>query len=90
MFDEHTTWTEGECFYVVALHGFQRAWLAGPYKTRREAEAAEQAATVWALTESGDPDAAKYTYGVAEYHHGGMRTILGTIRPWTAAERNPL
>ncbi len=81
MFDQHTAWTEGECFYVVALHGFQRAWLAGPYKTRREAEGAQDAAKAWALTESGDPDAARYTYGVAKYYHGEVRSILGAIRP---------
>jgi hypothetical protein len=81
MFDDYTKWTEAECFYVVAIHGFQRAWLAGPYKTRAEAEKVQHRAMVWALTESGDPEAVKYNYGVAKYHHGGIRSILGEIQP---------
>jgi hypothetical protein len=81
MFHNHTKWTEAECFYVISLKGNHRAWIAGPYRTRSQADAVLPRAIRWAMTQSGDSDAPSYTYRVAQYHNGDVRSILGEIQP---------
>jgi hypothetical protein len=81
LFDHHTGWTDTTCYYVVAFKGNRRAWLAGPYATRSEAEDVLPRARRWAIRQSGDQEANKYQYRVAEHYHGHDRSILGEIQP---------
>ena len=81
LFEKHTTWTDAECYYVVAVAHFRRAWLAGPYPTRRMADDVLPRAIRWAVHESGDSRAGTYQIGVTTHHHGHDRSILGEIRP---------
>jgi hypothetical protein len=81
MFDKQTKWTEAECFYVIAFKGNHRAWIAGPYQTQAGADAVLPRAIRWAVTQSGDREAAGYTYRVAQHHNGETRSILGEIQP---------
>ena len=80
LFPNQTAWTDETCHYVVAIDGFRRALLAGPYRTHEEAEAVLDAATHWALHVSGDPDAGIYRYAVSSSFQGHSRSILGEIR----------
>ncbi len=77
MFHKHTRWIEHPCYYVIAVQGFQRAWLAGPYRTRIEADTVLPRVISWATSESGDIAAANYRYQVLEHHHGETRSIMG-------------
>jgi hypothetical protein len=77
MFAKQLAWTETPCFYVVAYSGSHRAWIAGPYPTHDEAEAALPRAQRWAILESADPKAPDYRYEVAEHWDGELRSILG-------------
>jgi hypothetical protein len=81
MFDNHTQWTETECFYVIAFKGNHRACIAGPYRTRSQADAVLPRAIRWAVRQSGDRNAADYTYRVAQHYNGHDRSILGEIQP---------
>jgi hypothetical protein len=81
MFDEHTQWAERPCYYVIAFQGFRRAWLAGPYRARAEADTVLPRVISWATSESGDTEAANYTYQVVEHHNGETRSILGEWQP---------
>jgi len=81
MFEKHTKWIEDECYYVIAFKGNHRAWLAGPYRTRSEADSVRPRAIRWAVRQSGDHDAPNYNYRVAQYHNGEVRSILGEIQP---------
>jgi hypothetical protein len=81
LFEKHTGWTDAECFYVVAFKGNARAWLAGPYVTRGEAEDVLSRAKRWAIRESGDKQAVNYHYRVAQHYNGHDRSILGEIQP---------
>ncbi len=81
MFHEQTQWTERPCYYVNAFQGFRRAWLAGPYRTRAEADTVLPRVISWATSESGDAEAANYTYQVIEHHSGDTRSILGEWQP---------
>lgn len=47
LFEEQTSWTDAGCYYVAALSGFRRAWLAGPYPTRGMAEDVLPRAVRW-------------------------------------------
>lgn len=80
LFEHQTVWTEGPCFYVVALHRFRRAWLAGPYPTQAAAEAVLPRAVSWATDASGDPRAADYDYRVYQHSCGTVRSILGEMK----------
>ncbi|MFO0851858.1 MAG: hypothetical protein U0871_25325 [Gemmataceae bacterium] len=82
LFPLHTDWTDAECWYVTAHHGFRQALLAGPFPTRADAESALPAARGWAVRSSGDPAAATYRYAAQRMHTGHARSILG---PWPAA-----
>jgi hypothetical protein len=81
MFDKHTDWTQGPCYYVMAYQGCRRVWLAGPYHTATDAEAALPRARRWALLQSGDKNAAGYRYDVYQHSNGETRTILGELLP---------
>ena len=81
LFEQHTDWTDAECYYVAALWGFRRAWLAGPYRTQRMADDALPRAVRWAMRDSDDKQAACYDYRVVQHHHGHYRSILGEIQP---------
>jgi len=81
LFEKHTDWTDAECFYIVAFSGNQRAWLAGPYANRGVAEDVLPQAKRWAIRDSGDKEAVKYHYRVAQHHDGHDRSILGEIQP---------
>jgi hypothetical protein len=81
LFEKQTSWTDGDCYYVAALSGFRKAWLAGPYPTRGMAEDVLPRAVRWALRESGDELADRYEYRVLQHHHGHDRSILGEIQP---------
>jgi hypothetical protein len=81
LFEQHTFWTDDECFYVVAFHGNRRAWLAGPYATRGKAEEVLPRAKRWAIRDSEDKEAVKYHYRVAQHYNGHDRSILGEIEP---------
>jgi hypothetical protein len=65
----------------MAYSGTHRAWLAGPYRTQDEAEAALPRVRRWAILESADPKAADYRYEVAEHWDGEVRSILGEMAP---------
>jgi hypothetical protein len=84
MFDEHTQWTERPCSYVIAFQGFQRAWLAGPYRTRAEADTVLPHVISWATSKSGDAEATRYTYQVVEHDNGEARSILGEVNAQAA------
>ncbi len=77
MFDEHTQWTQRPCYYVIAFQGFQRAWLAGPYRTRAEADTLLPRVAAWATSSRRDADATNYDYRVAQHDNGQVRSILG-------------
>jgi hypothetical protein len=79
MLDKQTQWTENPCYYVIAFQAFRRAWLAGPYRTRAEADTVLPHVVSWATSQSGDTEATNYTYRVDQYHHGGVRSILGEL-----------
>ena len=81
LFEKHTEWTESICYYVVAFHGFRRAWLAGPYRTHAEADSVFHRAVRWAVRQSGDVEAMHYVYQVVQHHNGHDRSILGEIQP---------
>ena len=81
LFEHHTDWTDEPCYYVVAFKGNRRAWLAGPYATRGEAEDVLPRAKRWAIRDSGDKQAASYHYRVAQHYNGHDRSILGEIQP---------
>jgi hypothetical protein len=81
LFESHNGWIDDPCYYVVACLFNQRAWLAGPYATRGEAEDVLPKAKRWAVRDSGDKDAVKYHYRVAQHYNGHDRSILGEIRP---------
>ena len=79
MFDEHTQWTERPCYYVIACHHFRRAWLAGPFQTRAEADTMLPHVVSWATSASRDPEAGSYNYQVTEHYNGEVRSILGEL-----------
>lgn len=81
MFDQIAQWMHRPCHYVVATHGFRRAWLAGPYARAAEAEAVLTPVKRWAESESGEPNAGSYSYVVMEYHDGSMASVLGQVHP---------
>jgi hypothetical protein len=81
LFEYYTAWADDPCFYVVAFDFNRRAWLAGPYVTRGEAEDALPRAKHWAIHESGDKDAVRYNYRIVQHYHGHDRSILGKIQP---------
>jgi hypothetical protein len=86
MFDSHTEWTYQPCWYVVARHKHQRAWLAGPYRTYDEAAGIAVRCLGWALGESGDGHAARYGYQVYQHYDGQVRSILGELKPRPTAK----
>jgi hypothetical protein len=81
LFPSYLDWTESTCYYVAAIHGVSRAFLAGPYRTFAEAEAALPHSRRWALKTSGDAAAASYDYRVQAMHTGHDRSILGELAP---------
>lgn len=81
LFEHHTAWTDEPCYYVVAFHGNRRACLAGPYLTQGEAADVLPRAKRWGIRDSGDKEAVKYHYHVAQHYHGHDRSILGEIQP---------
>jgi hypothetical protein len=80
LFEHHTDWTDEPCYYVVAVDGCRRATLAGPYLTRGEADDVLPRAKRWAIRDSGDHQAARYRYHVAQHYNGHDRSILGETR----------
>lgn len=81
MFDQHTEWTQRPCHYVVASHYYNRAWLAGPYRTAGEAEAVLSKAESWAIKHGLDKNASQYRYAVYEHRNGQIHSILGELSP---------
>ena len=81
MFDNHTLWTEGPCYYVVAYSRLRRAWLAGPYPTAKSAEDVLPRVRQWAFQQSGDRNAASYRYDVMRHYNGDTHSILGILTP---------
>jgi hypothetical protein len=81
IFQAQTEWTNEPCYYVIAFRNFQRAWLAGPYRTHTEASRVFPRSVRWAVRQSGDPEAMHYVYQVFQHHDGQTRSILGEIQP---------
>ena len=81
MFDKYTAWTQHPCYYIIAIKGFHRSWLAGPYKTQEEAEKSFQHVQSWALLKSGDKHAQNYEYSICQHDNGETRSILGERQP---------
>jgi hypothetical protein len=77
MFSDHTAWADAPCHYVVAYSRTRRAFLAGPYPSREEADRALASAREWAVRSSGDPAALGYLYHVHHSPDGRTRSILG-------------
>lgn len=91
MFDKYTEWTQRPCYYAMAYHRGRQQHLAGPYPTLVEADAALPKAREWAITLSGDPEAASYRYETAYAYSGELRSILGMRgREIVAVETNLL
>ncbi|MBX9581869.1 MAG: hypothetical protein K2X87_16315 [Gemmataceae bacterium] len=79
LFPAFTDWTAATCYYVAAFHHVRMALLAGPYRTRAEAERVLPAAQEWAARSGRDPAAGDYEYAVHEAWDGSW---LAYFRPF--------